>query len=123
MSQPQSAFRRAPRPLTGWLWLLTGVGSVVIVVLVMIPLLRALNRWADGDPVDWAGFAAVGAVLFPFIGQLVAQGIQWQRSRENERLTEMTAGQSVPPFYPTPSTSSPEPSPTGGLVNNDALNQ
>lgn len=118
-----SAFRRAPRPLTGWLWLLCGIGSVAIVVMVMIPVLKALNRWADGEHIDWAGFAAVAAVLFPFIGQLVAQGVQWQRSRENERLEEIRSGQGVPPFYPTPSPSPPEPSPTGGLVNNEALNQ
>lgn len=110
VGEPDNRFRRAPRPLTGWLWLLCGVGSVLIVAMVMIPLLRALNRWADGEAVDWAGFAAVGAVLFPFIGQLVAQGIQWQRSRENERVATISATGVAPvPFDPSPPSIGPSP--------------
>lgn len=119
----QNAFRRAPRPLTGWLYLACGVGSLTVLVLIMIPLLRALNRWADGEPVDWMGFAAVGGVALPFIGQLIAQGAQWMHTRSAERREEIAwtgarGGQVAAPFpQPAPS----EPSPSGGLVNNEAL--
>lgn len=122
-----TAFRRAPRPLTGWLYLACGIGSLVVLILIMSPLLRALNRWADGEPVDWMGFAAVGGVAFPFIAQLIAQGAQWMHTRSAERREEIRVGGApvTGPFYPTPSTPSPDSSPTpeGGIVNTGALDQ
>lgn len=99
MIDPHSAFQRAPRPLIGWLYVLAGVASLVLVVLLAIPLLRAVNRWADGEPVDWVGFAAIASVAAGAIGQIVAQGSQWMHTRSMERRTEIQAGGSAPgPF-------------------------
>ncbi len=128
MTQPQGAFRRAPRPLIGWLWLLVGLASFGFLVLLSIPMLRAVNRWADGEPVDWVGFAAVASVAAGAMGQLIGQGMQWARDRRIQSVEEMRAGVAPPPpFGPSPpfAAPSPEPSPTdeGGLINNGALDQ
>lgn len=119
-----SMLRRAPRPLTGWLYLACGIGSLVVITLLVAPLIRALNRWADGETVDMMGFAAVGGVAFPFIIQLIAQGAQWMSQRHTERMAEYERGSAPSPFALPPSLPPPsQPSPTGGLVNNEAINQ
>lgn len=130
MTQPQSAFRRAPRPLTGWLWVLVGFASFAFLVLLAIPLLRAVNRWADGEHVDWVGFAAVASIAAGAMGQLITQGMQWMQNRSAERREEIRAGGSAAPPFPSPAPSAPysppqqnpDPSfPEGGLVNNQAI--
>lgn len=102
MTEPDSAFRRAPRPLIGWLYVLAGFAALALVILLAIPLLRAVNRWADGEPVDWMGFAAIASVAAGAIGQIVAQGAQWMHTRSAERREEIRAGQSVSPFSDGP---------------------
>lgn len=95
-----SAFRRAPRPLTGWLYLACGIGSIVVIALILMPVLRAVNRWADGEAVDWMGFAAVAGVICPFVIQLIVQGAQWMNQRHAERMTEYAQGVAPVPFAP-----------------------
>lgn len=120
MTQPQSAFRRAPRPLIGWLWLLVGVASFALLILLTIPLLRAVNRWADGEAVDWTGFAAIASVAAGAMGQLMSMGMQWARDRRIQAVEEIRAGGAAPPPFAQPQPSQP-PTPDGGLVNNEAI--
>lgn len=108
MTRPQSAFRRAPRPLTGWLWLACGVGSIIVIAMVLAPVIRAVNRWADGEAVDWMGFAAIMGVVCPFVLQLIVQGAQWMSQRHTERMEEYARGVAPAPFVPPPPS---EPSP------------
>lgn len=112
MSELQGAFRRAPRPLMGWLFFLVGGFSLFACVALVLLLLKGLSRWANGESVDLMGVAAIGGVLLPFLGQLVAQGAQWMHARSSERRTEIVyGGQGTPPFVqagPLP------PSPDGG---------
>lgn len=125
-SRDDGAFHRAPRPLTGWLYLLCGVFSIVVLAAFIIPIVRAVNRWADGEAVDWMGFAAIMGIVCPFLIQLIVQGVQWMNQRHTERVEEIRVGGQVAPPFPSPAPSAPpsppDPSfPGGGLVNNQAL--
>jgi hypothetical protein len=120
MTQPEGAFRRAQRPLIGWVYVVMGVASLVFVILLAMPVLRAVNRWADGESVDWMGFAAIASVAAGALGPIIAQGAQWMHTRSAERREEIRAGGPAPaPFVPSPP--SEPPTPEGGLVNQDAL--
>lgn len=118
MISNNGAFRRAPRPLIGW-------GGVVLVIVCIVFLLILISiatfamwRWANGQPIDLMGFAAV-------LGQATAAGAAvWSLvknfilTRHGERMEEIRTGVAPnSPFVPAPS--SPEPS--GGLVNQNAL--
>ena len=117
MTQPQSAFRRAPRPLIGWVGVLliaicTAFIAVVLYAIAMGFLLTAAK--GEGVPDMTGGLA----VLLPAVATAWGMVAQWLHTRSRERREEIRAGQSAPPFpQPPPS----EPSPTGGLVNQDAI--
>jgi len=101
MTQPQSAFRRAQRPLIGWGGVvLIGVCLVFLMVLAFIATF-ALWRWANGESVDMQGFAAVltsataaGAAIWSLVKNFIV-------TRSDERREEIRAGQSAPPFDPS----------------------
>lgn len=110
---------RAPRPLMGW----GGVLLIVVCLLFLVVLAAiatfAMWRWANGQPIDLMGFAAV-------LGQATAAGAaiwslvkRFMIGREMQRADEIRTGQSVPPFVPPPPSS---PTPEGGVVNTGALN-
>lgn len=75
------------------------VAAAAVAVLIGGPILHALNRWADGQPVDWMGFAAVAGILAPLVAQIVAQGAQWMHTRSRERRDEIAFGGSAPPPF------------------------
>jgi hypothetical protein len=101
---------------------------VCIIFLVLIASIAtwALWRWSNGAPIDLGGFAAL-------LGQASLAGAAvWSLAknyiftRRDERVEEIRAGQSAPPFPPAPisvppSTAPPEPMPGGGLVNPESL--
>ena len=103
----QTAFRRAPRPLIGWLWVLTGVCSFAFIAALAMIVLRGLERWANGEHVDLGGLAAIAGIALPFIGQLIAQGIQWQRDRRIQIVEEVRAGAAPQPPFPSQPSSPP----------------
>ena len=103
----QTAFRRAPRPLIGWLWVLTGVCSFAFRAALAMIVLRGLERWANGEHVDLGGLAAIAGIALPFIGQLIAQGIQWQRDRRIQIVEEVRAGAAPQPPFPSQPSSPP----------------
>jgi hypothetical protein len=87
-----------------------GVFSFAFVIALMWLMLRGLDRWAAGEPIDLMGIAAIGGVALPFLGQIIAQGVQWMHTRSAERRIEITTG--VAPAVPfPPSRPLPEPPP------------
>lgn len=121
MNQPEGAFRRAQRPLIGWGGVLLVAVCVIFVAVLAFIATYALWRWANGEPVDMNGFAAVltgataaGTAVWSLVKQFMI-------GRTTQYVEEIRAGQREPPFSSTPTPSSPEPSPTGGLVNNNAI--
>lgn len=124
MTRPEGSLHRAPRPLIAWTGVLTAACSLAFLVLLAIPILRAVNRWADGEPVDWQGFAfiitAAGGAATTILGPL-AQYLQ-NRSRERRDEIAFGGGAPRPPTNPLPpSGQQPDDIPGGGLVNNEAL--
>lgn len=120
-------FERLPRQVIGWLYVALGVGSLTFAVLAAIPILRAINHWADGHALDWVGFAAIVSAVGGAIAQLMAQGAQWQHNRSRERLDQQARGIPPsgvpfpqPPPVPAPPAVIDQP-PGGGLVNNQAI--
>lgn len=137
MTQPQGTLRRAPptnafefierawRPLLAW----------ICIVLVMLPLcacaavlmiaftLGFIESIRTGTPLPdlTAGWDRVLPSIMPYIGPGLAGLLTLMLSRHREVNTELGR----PPFVassPPPSASTPaEPSPTGGLVNNEAI--
>lgn len=120
---PEGRLHRAARP-----FLLYAAGVAVIAICVgafasLWPLfLRAVERWSNGDHVDWGGAAvilgALGTLLTTVWG--IAAQILWSRSAE--RRVAISTG--VAPVPSTPSAGLPAPpegSPSGGLVNNEAI--
>jgi hypothetical protein len=109
MTQPQSAFRRAPRPLIGW-----GGPLLIIVCLLFLLILAsiatlALWRWANGQPVDMNGFAAVltsataaGAAIWSLVKNYIL-------TRSDERREEIRSGGSAPPPFASPPEGGPRP--------------
>lgn len=109
---------RGIRPAIGWGMVLLVVVCIAYLVLLSIPILRAVNRWADGEPVDMTGFAAVIGAAVPALGALWDFGCRFMADRHIERRDQIARGEAPGPFVPPPP---PSPSPTGGLVNNQAI--
>lgn len=95
MDNRESLLQTGARPLIrlgGVVVIIVSLGAVCM--LVGGPLLRALNRWADGTPppVDWMGFAAVlGAIggFLTVIWSIVKPALD---ARHEERLHEIREG-------------------------------
>lgn len=116
MIPQEGAFHRAPRPLMGW----TGFTLAAVCVLFLLALagivLFAMARWATGQHVDLAGFAAVLGAAVP-AGAYVAQMAQtWMNARHTERMDQQARGAAPEvPFVPsTPLPPSPENGPRPG---------
>lgn len=111
-----SVLQRGPRPLIGWGGILLLIACLVFLVLLAIPILRAVNRWADGQPVDLMGFAAVVGAAVPALGAIWDFVRRFLTDRHVERMDQQARG--LPPggapFAPAPPSS---PTPQGGLVN------
>lgn len=80
------------------------VSLAAIIVLVGGPMLRALNRWADGaqPPVDWMGFAAILGAVGGFlltIWSIVKPALD---ARHNEQMARIRGGQAAVPFSDQP---------------------
>lgn len=116
-----SAFQRAPRPLIGWGGIILLVACLAFLVLLAIPILRAVNRWADGQPVDFMGFAAVIGAAVPALGAIWDFVRRYMTDRHAERMDQQARG--LPPGGVPfgPGTPLSDSSPQGGLVNNEAI--
>jgi len=106
------------RPLmlhAGWLFL-----ACAIVFLTAAGGLFLFGMYRDlvlGQPVNWSGFAVMVTAMGGASASILGIVIPLLRDRRIQRVEEIRAG--VPPASPLPSP--PEASPTGGLVNNEAL--
>lgn len=107
--EPDNRFRRAPRPLIGWLYFAVGLASFVFLILLAGIVLKAVNRWAEGEHVDWMGFAAIASVAAGALGPIIAQGAQWMNQRHLERIEQTRAGVAPPPFASSPPEGGPRP--------------
>lgn len=110
MTQPQSAFRRAPRPLIGWATALLVIGLVLFVLAVLAAI--ATGFWltigrGQGVPNVTGGIENLGTIIAAIFGA-GGLGGWWMQTRSGERREEIRAGQSVPPF-PSQQPSAPPP--------------
>lgn len=125
MTAPRESWlHRAPRPLVMWLAVVMVIFVIVFFVAIGAAIVTAFNRAATtGAPVpDMSG--GLSAVLTGLAALLPALATFWQifNQRHVERRDTIAHGGGPPPPFVQPS-QPPEPSPTGGLVNNDALEQ
>lgn len=115
--RPEGWFHRSPRPLVMWLAVVMVLFVIVFFVAIGAAIVTAFNRAAEtGQAVpDMSG--GLSAVLTGLAALLPALATFWQifNQRHTERRDEIARGGAPGPFP------SSEPSPTGGLVNNDAL--
>lgn len=109
MPANEGAFRRAPRPLIGWGGVLLVIVCVMFVAALAFIATFALWRWANGEPVDMQGFAAVltgataaGTAVWSLVKQFMI-------GRTTQYVEEIRAGGAgaAPPF------SSTQPPPSG----------
>lgn len=99
--RPEGALHRAPRPLIGWGAVVLIVACLTFLVLLAIPVLRAVNRWADGQPVDLMGFAAVVGAAVPALGAIWNFVLRYMGDRHRERLDQQSRGTAPgAPFAP-----------------------
>ena len=119
--QRESWLHRAPRPLVMWLAVIMVVCVLVFFVAIGTAIATAFNRAAEtGQPVpDMSG--GIAAVMTGLAALLPALASFWQifNQRHTERRDEIARGGAPGPF--PPGAQSPEPSPTGGYINNEAL--
>jgi hypothetical protein len=114
-----SALHRAPRPLMGWGGIVLVVACLCFLVLLAIPILRAVNRWADGEPVDLMGFAAVIGAAVPALGAIWDFVRRFMTDRHVERMDQQARGTAPEsPFAPLPP--SVPRSPDGGARPGDS---
>lgn len=109
---------RAPRPIVMWLAVTMVVLVLAFFVAIGTAIATAFQRAAEtGQPVpDMSG--GLAAVLTGLAALLPALASFWQifNQRHVERRDTIARGGGPPPFDSSPS-------PTGGLVNNEALNE
>lgn len=122
---PEGALHRAPRPLILWSGAVLAISCLAMVWLLAVnlwPIFQlALQRWAQGEHVDWGGFAVALGALGTFLSVAVTLILQVLSARSRERRDEIAFGaQPTPPFVSPPS-SPPPGAPEGGLVNNQAI--
>ena len=107
MTEPQSAFRRAPRPLLGWAAVLLMFMCLAFVGVVFVAIGLGLMRTAAlGQPApDMTGGLAM---LIPAIATAWGVVAQWLHTRSRERRTEIeVGGQASSPFVPPPPSGPP----------------
>lgn len=93
MSVPQEGWgRRAVRPAIGWGGVLLVAACLIFLILLAIPILRAVNRWADGQPVDLMGFAAVIGAAVPALGAIWDFVRKYMGDRHIERRDQIARG-------------------------------
>lgn len=122
--RPDGAFHRAPRPLIGWGGVLLLVVCLLFLSAVAAIALYALWRWANGLPVDLTGFAALMGAAVPAGAAVWDMVRRYLLDRHWERMDQQARGTAPNvPFVPSPPFPPPPagPSPTGGLVNNEAI--
>lgn len=135
---PRTAFEyanRSWRPSLAWLIIVfvvlpVGLFVAAVLTLVVFGMAKAIST---GQPMPdvTAGLDRVLAQIMPYVGPAIATAcaglLRLLSDRTHEVRREITAegGSSAPPFdasLPPPSGGAPpEPSPTGGLVNNQAI--
>ena len=125
MTRPEGWLHRGPRPFLMWLAVIACVLVLAFFVTIGFSIAHAFQRAAEtGQPVPdmSGGLAAVAtglAALLPALAQF------WQvfNQRHVERMDQQSRGAApTVPFDPAPPPSRPsEPSPSGGLVNNEAI--
>ena len=122
MTQPQSAFQRAPRPLT--MWATTILVCVLVAFVAAVLAAIAIGFWltaARGEPVPnlTGGLESFGAVLAALFGAGGLGGMIFGQ-RHRERMDQQARG--TAPDLPFPSAApSDSPTPEGGLVNERGL--
>lgn len=122
MSPPEGVFHRAPRPLTAWAVTVLVWGLVIFVLIVLAAI--ALGFWLTagrglGVPNLTGGLENFGAVLAALMGAGGLGGLIFGQ-RHRERMDQQARG--LPPGG-DPFTQPSSPTPSGGLVNNGALDQ
>jgi TRAP-type C4-dicarboxylate transport system permease small subunit len=119
--RPEGWLHRAPRPLVMWLAVLMVVCVIAFFIAIGTAIATAFQRAAEtGQPVpDMSG--GLAAVMTGLAALLPALASFWQifNQRHIERRDEIARGGAPSPF--PQAAPPPEPSPTGGLVNNEAL--
>lgn len=118
---------RLPRPLLLWMGVLTCAVAVRFMVRVTDSIAIAFETAArTNTPVvnmdgGLAALATAGAGAAVTVGTFILQVL---RSRSAERIEEIRSGGQAsppPPASPSSSAAPAETSPTGGLVNNEAI--
>lgn len=115
----------------GILVIAMAIAGAYLVVRVGSAIADGVERWARGEPLDMQGLGGLALVIGAIctgIATVVPVIIASGRDRRITRQDEIRAGGAPPPNPSMPSpepssaaASSEEPSPTGGLVNNDAI--
>ncbi|MEQ1493165.1 MAG: hypothetical protein ABL932_21730 [Terricaulis sp.] len=107
MTQPQSAFRRAPRPLIGWAAVVLMVMCLAFLAVVFFAIGQGLLLTAakgQGVPDMTGGLA----MLIPAMATAWGVVAQWMHTRSAERREETRAGVAPPsPFPPSPPSGPP----------------
>lgn len=119
MTQPEGWLHRAPRPLMMWLALFCVLSLILFFWGVGTAVVTAAQRAAtEGrDMPDMSG--GLPGILTGMGALLPAIVAFWQvfNQRHVERRDQIARGGGPSPFVPS------EPSPTGGLVNNEAISE
>lgn len=108
MTQPQSALRpegrleRGWRPAIGWGGVFLVAFCLMFLVIVALIALFALWRWANGQPVDLTGFAALMGAAVPAGAAIWSLVKQYIIGRTTQHVEAIRSGQSAPPFPSSP---------------------
>lgn len=94
-----------------WVFIL---GGILFLGAIGYHVHIALMRWSNGEHVDLQGLAAIIGVMGTTAASIIPILISILRDRRIQRVEEIRAGR---PPDPGPFSDSP----TGGLVNNEAL--